>query len=273
MKITTQIDVGGVLTAREIEVADEQIIAQGFMPTAKFTEELTRRGVSIATKQGYVKPEDLTPEQITELAKTKGVKLGESDPGKTATAIEEATSKQREAWDRTELAPVKTKVTELETENTNLLQDKLYSAIVVAAAAAGVEDSMLRAPKKNMLPPIVSMLADAFGFDTDTKQFLVVSDDGEGFAFSSKPSEEHPFKDVEEFVGEWAGNKDNAKFIKVTAQRGPNLQGVVSGRPGQGPVHLSKADSRNARVIEAAKAEATKRGLDPYNGGIVYDSN
>ncbi len=272
MKINTKLPDG---TPTTIEVSDEEVQSTGlFMPTSKFQEELTRRGVSIATKQGYVKPEDLTPEQIKELATSKGVKLvTEPDPGKTATAIEEATARQRESWERSELTPVKTKVSELESENETLLQQQLHSQILAAAAAAGIEKTLLRAPSKHSLPPIVSMLQDAFAYDVDTKQFYVMSDDGEGFAFSDKPTEDHPYKDPDEFVNQWASDKANAKFIEVTSQRGPGLQGTVGGgRPGQGPVHLSKADSRNARVIQAAQAEAIKRGLDPYNGGIVYDA-
>lgn len=274
MKIMTQVPAAdGTMKAVEVEVSDEQVQAAGFMPASKFQEELTRRGTSIAQKAGYVKPDEMTPEQIKALAEQKGVKLPvEADPGTMAATIQEATTKKRTEWETTELKPVQTKVQELETENETLLQKQLHSQILAAAAAVGVEKTLLKAPNRNSPPPIVSMLESAFGYDTDTKQFYVLSDDGEGFAFSDKPTEEHPYKDPAEFLELWAANKDNAKFIEVTAQRGPNLQGVITGRPGMGPVHLSRADSRNARAIEAAKAEAVKRGLDPYNGGVVYDS-
>lgn len=260
----------------EVDVPDEQIQAAGFMQTGKFNEELTRRGVSLATKQGYVKPDEMTNEQIEALAKTKGVKFEtvvQNNPADTATAIQEAVAKKRTEWERAELDPIKTKNTALEEEGANLLQQKLHSQIIAAAAAAGVEKSMLKPLTKNTLPPIVSMLQDVFAFDTDTKQFLVLADDGEGPAFSDRPTADHPFKDVEEYVDQWSANKDNAKFIEVTAQRGPNLQGTMgSARAGGGPIHLSKADSRNARLVAAATAEAAKRGLDPMNGGVVYDN-
>lgn len=273
MKINTQQADGTVVA---IEVADEEVVAAGFMPSAKFQEELNRRGISIATKAGYRKPEELTPEEIKALAEQKGVKLeaeAGASPSDTAVAIEQAVKKQRTAWETTELTPVQAKLKEQEDENDRLLAGKLHSEIIAVAAAAGVEDALLKAPSKNSLPPIVSMLQDAFALDVDTKQFLVLSDDGEGFAFSDKPSESHPYKDVEEFVTAWAEDKANAKFIKP-GQRGPNLQGTVAGggRAGAGPVHLSKADSRNARMVQAAVTEAVRRGLDPHNGGVVYDS-
>jgi len=258
-----------------IEVADEEVVAAGFMPSAKFQEELNRRGISIATKAGYKKPEELTPEEIKALAEQKGVKLDAeaASPSDTAVAIETAVKKNRTQWETAELTPLQQKLKEQEEENDRLLASQLYSQIIAVAAAAGVDDVLLKAPTKNMQPPIVSMLADAFSYDLDTKQFLVTSDDGEGFAFSDKPSEAHPYKDVEEFVTSWAEDKANAKFIKA-GQRGPNLQGTVAGggRAGAGPVHLSRADSRNARMVQAAVAEAVRRGLDPHNGGVVYDS-
>ncbi len=272
MKITLELDG----KPRDIEVPDEQIIGAGFMPTPKFNEELTRRGVSLAKGQGFVKPDELTPEQITTLAQSKGIKfetIVQQNPADTATAIQEAVTRKRTEWERSELDPIKTKNTELENEAGDLLQEKLYSQIIAAAAAAGVEKSLLKPLTKNTLPPIVSMLKDVFAFDTDTKQFLVESDAGDGPAFSDRPTADHPFKDVEEYVDQWAANKDNAKFIEVTAQRGPNLQGTVGGgRPGGGPVHLTKAQSRDARAVAAATAEAAKRGLDPMNGGVVYDN-
>jgi hypothetical protein len=272
VKINTKQADGTVVA---IEVADEEVIAAGFMPATKFQEELNRRGVSIATKQGYKKPEEMTPEEIKALAEQKGVKLEAEpvNPSDTAVMIEQAVKKQRTAWETTELTPMQQKLKEQEEENDRLLASKLHSEIIAVAAAAGVEDALLKAPSKNALPPIVSMLQDAFALDVDTKQFLVLSDDGEGFAFSDKPSEAHPYKDVEEFVTAWAEDKANAKFIKP-GQRGPNLQGVVAGggRAGAGPVHLTRAESRNARLVAAAVAEATRRGLDPHNGGVVYDA-
>ena len=274
MKITTK-NADGTPGA-VIEVADEEVQAAGFMPTAKFQEELNRRGISIATKAGYKKPEELTREEIMAVAAAKGVKLpaepGAVAPGDAAAAIEAAVNKNRKTWETAELTPLQTKLKEQEEENDRLMAQTLYSQIISAAAAVGVEDALLKPPTKNAQAPIVSMLADAFALDVDTKQFLVLSDDGEGFAFSDKPTEDHPYKDVAEFVKAWAEDKANAKFIRP-GQRGPNLQGVVAGgRAGVGPVHLSKADSRNARTVQAAVVEATRRGLDPHNGGVVYDS-
>lgn len=269
VKINTQVDGKSV----EIEVPDEDIVAAGFQQTATFEKELTRRGVSIAQKQGFVKPDELTAEQVKELAERKGVKLPAELPsaGETATQIQEAVTKKRAEWEQRELAPLNKRVEELSAAEEDLLQKQLHSAIITAAAQAGIDKTLLKPLTKSSLPPIVSMLESSFAYDTETKQFYVLSDDGEGFAFSDHPTQDHPLKDVEEFIEQWVANKENQKFVEPQSQRGPGLQGTLSGaRGGPGaPVHISKEDSRNLRKLEAAKAEAKKRGLDPYEGVVI----
>ncbi len=235
MKINTKQADGTVVA---IEVADEDVMATGlFMPTSKFQEELTRRGVGIATSKGYVKPEDMTSDQIRE---------------------------------RSDMKPRDEKIQTLESDNEDLLQKQLFSEIIRAAASVGVEKSLLKGATKNAEAPIVSMLASAFAYDTETKQFYVLSEDGEGFVFSDRPTQDHPYKDAEEFVEQWAADKANAKFIEVTSQRGPNLQGTVGGGRGPvGQVHISKADSRILPRLRAAQAEAVKRGLDAHEGVVI----
>jgi len=271
MKINTKQADGTVVA---IEVADEDVMATGlFMPTSKFQEELTRRGVGIATSKGYVKPEDMTSDQITALAASKGVKLpaeSAGDPGATATAIQDAIAKKRSEWERSDMKPRDEKIQTLESDNEDLLQKQLFSEIIRAAASVGVEKSLLKGATKNAEAPIVSMLASAFAYDTETKQFYVLSEDGEGFVFSDRPTQDHPYKDAEEFVEQWAADKANAKFIEVTSQRGPNLQGTVGGGRGPvGQVHISKADSRILPRLRAAQAEAVKRGLDAHEGVVI----
>lgn len=265
----TTVPVNG--TPTEIEIPDEQITAAGFQPTANFEKELSRRALSIAQKQGFRRPEDLLEDEtfVQQVLDKKGIKPGatSADPADTAVAIQEALKKNRGEWENRELNPLRQKNEEYETREQQLLVKDLHRQIIQAAATMGVKKALLKSASRNAVPPIVSMTETSFGFDTDTGEFYVL--DGEGFAFSDKPSKDRPYKDVEEFIEQWASNKENAEFVETTAQRGPGFQGAGGGRQGAGAVQISKADSRDLRKLMAARAEATKRGLSPYDGGVV----
>jgi len=272
MKIKTNIN--GQPT--EIEVADEEIVAAGFQPTANFEKELGRRAISIAKKQGLMTADELKAQLLDDetfvqsVLDSKGIKPGQQDAGETATAIQDAVKRNRQEWESRELAPTRAKLEEFETREQSLLVKDLHRQIIQAAAQLGIKKALLKSPTRGSAPPIVSMLETAFGFDTDTGEFYVL--DGEGFAFSDKPSKDNPYKTVEEFVEQWTQDKENSEFLDVQSQGGPRLQGTLSGgRAGAGAVHISRADSRNLRLLQAAKAEATKRGLDPSDGGVIID--
>lgn len=257
----------------DIEIPDDVIAGAGFTKSETFQQELTRRAMSIARGAGLKDPKELLkdPEFVKQVLEATGAKIPDANATDAeGKAVQAALDRQRQDILNREVNPLLEKQKVAEAENEKLLERDLQRQIIMSAAATGVvKKGLLKPTTAGGEPPIVAMLSGVFGYDTDTKEFYVL--EGEGFAFSQNGATQ--YMTVQEYVDRWIADKDHADFIDSAGQRGPGLQIPSGGKQG-GPamaVHISRADSRDLRKLQAAKAEATKRGLEPEKGGVIID--
>lgn len=238
----------GMLTREEI--------AQTHLPRETFEAEMTRR-VNSAT-QGYVKLDDLPKDEKLrqKIFDLLGVKI--SADGKPQLTADQVAQLQKD-WREKELAPAVQRAEKAESRIKGLLNQGLSSAIVQAAAAAGVHEHMLKPPAEGQLAPIVAMLAPMFKYSDEHDAHFVGAKDG--FAFSADPQRSgSPYKGVTEFVTEWAASKDNSPFINAKTPGGPKLGGP--GGPKGGAVTIEEPSDRPITLQEyqAASQEAGEGG-------------
>lgn len=237
----------------------EADVKQSYMPTVVFEDELKRRTASIVNKQREeIRQQLLQDDEFkAQASETWGLKQKEAELQKTAA---ETVERQRKEWEKTQLEPLNQKLTKTQGQAERLLRSKLAADILSAASEAGVAKALLKPVAPGQLPAIVNLVSSAFKYDEQTDSFYVVKADGE-FAWASNPTQDHRFKDVSEFLKEWATDKGNAMFVEDTRQRGAGIASTSqSGRPGN--IVITKAEARDVRKYAAAKDAAAKAGVE-----------
>jgi hypothetical protein len=184
---------------------------------------------------------------VADVLKSKGIDLTKGT-GKDGKALTEAdVARLQEEWRTRELKPVQDQLTKATTTLQTDRQRTLKSSLETELLKAGV--------KKSIASRIAEIEANRFGFDDKSGQFAVK--DGEGFAFSTKATQDRPFKGMDEFAAEWAGNKENVDFVESTTQGGPH----IGRNPGALP---SGARSRSAMSDEQKSAFIAEHGFTKY---------
>lgn len=176
----------------------------------------------------------------------------------------------RDEMVRKEVDPLRKRAEELESTVSTLRKENLHSSII-RAASGKVKESLLQSPVAGATPPIVNMMASYFDFDPETGQWAVR--EGEGFAYSTEPTEDRPYMGVDEFLAKWSENEANADWVKDTRQRGPGAERKPGGTPtgGAGDVRISYAEAQDAQTYRRARKEAQERGVNLVVTDAPYD--
>lgn len=226
-----------------------QEIAATHVPKDFMQSEIERR------LRGKADPDKLLTDEAfrAKALETWGVK-----PGKSEKPNGEDVEKLFGEWGTKHLEPVKQALTKAETRAKRALERDRDYQIVQAARDAGVKEQFLKAPGPKAKPLIVKMFEDEAGFSEEHDDWF--AKDGDGFAFSTQPTKDRPFRSIGEMVTEWSKDKANADWISDQRQRGAGL-----GTPGQGSAGqhvISREDARNLTKYEAAKEAARKAGVE-----------
>lgn len=251
-----KLSIGGVEQEVELpaDVFTQAEIKEKFVPKDFFEGEIQRR-VGDA-RRGVKSPDDLLKDEEFRARATKEWNIG-IDAAKVGEQIEAAKTKVLNEI----VAPLKQQLGAAEQERIELLQGSLHSKILAAAAAAGVKKSFLTPPVAGGTPPIVAITEQAFKYDKATKQHFVK--DGDGYRLSSSPTNEKPYKDVTEFIADWASQAGNKEFIDSQTMDGPGVGNGSRPNAGTRDVVVSRAAvSKDLGVYERAKALAAKQGGD-----------
>lgn len=250
MKTTVQVE-GKSIEVDIPGVVAEADVAAKYMPKDVFEAELARRGTSIAEKQGYVNPKALDAAGKKALLEALGVKAdGGAAEGELGKQIERA----KATWSETELRPVIEREAALKSEIEGARKERLYDAIITAAAKAGVLPALLESAGGSKAA-IVAMHEHRFGFDEKSRQWYQRGADG-SLAFASQPTADRPYKTVDEAIVDWAKLPTSKPFVGLLMQQGPGLQG--GGRAAGAPGVVDRSDplafGMNLEAIAKGKA-------------------
>lgn len=183
------------------------------------------------------------------------------DPTKTggtgeAPDFAQRITQERQQWEAKHLTPAQQRIKELEAEVNTVRQEGLEAAILRAGTGI-LQDYLLKAPPgvKGGKAPIVNMIGQYFGFDPESRSWLVR--DGDSFAISSAPSPERTYKDVAEFIEEFATANPGLGLDK--RQRGPGAQGAGDPTPKDIVSQIAALDAagkyEEANVLRAQQLE------------------
>lgn len=240
MKQTVQIDG----KAHEIDIPG--VIAESAV------EELVQERLTRFAK-GHVKVDGLDDAGKKALAEKLGLKLA-TEGGATGGDITKQVESAQVQWEATRLTPVLTELQTLKSELEGGRRDRLYDAIITAAAKAGVLDSLLDATGGSKAA-IVAMHEHRFVFDEKAKGWFVKGADGTP-ALATNPKTGKLYKDPAEFVSEWVKLPTSKPFVGMTMMQGPDLGS--GGRAGTGTPGVVERDplafGRNLEAIASGKA-------------------
>lgn len=223
------------------------------VPKDRIESDINRRVQGIVKNQGLRKPEELLDDEtfVAQVLEKHGGKPKGGDD-EASKQLKDALAKARKDFEDKELGPVKARLQEKEDREQALLVRDLERQILQAAADSGVLRSLLKAPARGKPAPIVSMLEDTFAYDAETGEFYVA--DGDSFVLSTSADKSTTYKGVDEYVKEWASQKENADFLQP-GQRGPGMggQGDRGGpRGGTGSVVLTPEEAGNYATYQDA---------------------
>lgn len=233
------LDLEGVFTAEDIE--------ENFVPKAQHTNEVAKlnRLLTKATRS----PDELLEDANFKAKALAAWKVGEMDATQVASITEGIRAR--------EVGPLTEKLTAAESTIASLLDNDLNNNLLAAAQSVGIRPEFLTPMAEGRPAPAVAILRQVFdfGYDHDHKTHAVRN--GEGFAYSSKPSGNMPYKTVAEAVGEWAKSTVAAPFL---LNQKPNIPGANNRTT---PVHTTPGATRhiaNDPVTIGQNLEAVAKG-------------
>lgn len=150
--------------------------------------------------------------------------LGIKPGGKPSGEEMQAAFKQ---WEQQHVAPLKTRLETAEGRVERLTRKDLHGQIVQHAAALGVKAAFLKPPVPGAPPPVVHILESAFGHDPQTDGWYVKA--GDGFAYSTNPTQDRPYKGVDEFLREWAQTDEAKELLEPRSRNGADYRGSSGG--------------------------------------------
>ncbi len=233
-------------------------MTENFVPRSVHNQEMAK--MRTAAKGRHTDEEMLADEDFrTRALETWEIKLDGSDPKPSPVDTEALTEKITARLRKSDVEPLTLERDGLLSEVTVLRRASLISALVQAASGI-VKPSLLKSAVPGQEPPIANILGGYFGVIPDTKTWGVK--EGDTFAYSSKPTNDNPFKGVAEFVLEWSGDKANADFLLDEKQRGPALNDAP--KPTGGAITLTREQAQDTQQYRAASAKAIEAGV-PLN--------
>ncbi len=242
--------------------ADE--VSESYMRKTVFQTELDRRLAKLS--EGMAKRDDLLVDEefLQTMLEKQGKELFDPEKAKkgkqqTGESMAAELARAEQEWTKKNLEPAQLKATKAESLVGSLRQKILHGMILQAGIDGGVKKIFLTPPDSNGIPPLVSFVENMFAFDPTLDEFFVRGDEEGSFAFSSKPDEGHPYKNVAEFMGGWLGKKENLDFLDKEKQKGPGLQSVVGELSGKDVV-LTQAQASDHATYKQAQETASKQG-------------
>lgn len=235
----------------DIPAVPESDVNARYMPRDVFEGELARRAISIAEKQGFVNPKSLDAAGKKALLEAIGVK----SEGGTSDDIGKQLERAKATWAETELKPVLDRESSLKSELEGARKERLYDAIVTAAAKAGVLQSLLEVSGGSKAA-IVAMHEHKYAFDEKTRGwYRKGANTDQPFAFAMQPTADRPYKTVEEDIGEWSRLPTSKPFMGAATQQGPgfNAGGRTSVTQGTVDGNDPLAFGRNLEAIASGK--------------------
>lgn len=185
------------------EELTENYVAKDF-----FESEMGRR--LSAARKGLAKKDDLLADKDfkEEALKSWGVVARD----------EKEIEKVREAIRGAEVAPLTEKLTKAQAKLAKVSRSRLEARLIARAAELGFDDTLLKSPVKGAPAPIVGLLGGYFVEDEEKDDFFIKDPSGNSYVYSAKPTNEAPYKTVEEFVEEWSKGAGKP-FVRDTRQR------------------------------------------------------
>jgi hypothetical protein len=196
----------------------ESDLSDKYVKKEFFENEIQRRVKTAKQKSREELQSD--GEFFISLAKERGVPLTEDGtykpPKDNDIDINKIKSEVEQALREREIAPRDEKIN-------RFLRRSLTTDIVQAAAAAGIRKNMIEPLQEGAEPPIVNMLKDYFSYDEKNDYWAVRN--GEGFAYSSNPTDSRPYQGAREFIESLKKNQTWADFFEDNRQRGASYSG------------------------------------------------
>lgn len=233
-------------------------VQEQYVPRSYMEQEISRKAKSRYTK--LVEEAKTDPAKKAELAKLLGIEP--KQPGEDKGDFTQRLKDAQASWERDNLEPLKTKLTEQGKRVERLTRNKLEGDIIAAAAEAGVKKEFLTPIAEGQPAPFVQFVMGNFGYSDEHDDHFVRR--GEEFEYAANPAGGRvPFKTVKEFITKDFVKLPYAKtYIEDQRQRGAGLGGA-GGQGGQGNgVFLTREDARNPEKYRAAKAAAEKAGVE-----------
>ena len=257
-RITTQVD-GKDVTLELDNILTEEEVKRDFVPKSVLDNEVGKYKRLLEKAQRA--PDDLLADESFKMRALESWKIDPKNPlsGDQLASVTESIRAR-------ELRPVQEQLQQKEALVTKLLSVDLHRQIEQSARAIGVRDEFLVPMVEGKAPPIVAMLSQTydFAFDADRGAHGVRGANGQ-FEYSSKPTNENPYKTPAEALQDWARSKEAAPFLKDPRQR-------VSGPGGQqGPAPTTIRGQRsvaNDPVAIGRNLEAIAKG----EIGVNYSS-
>jgi len=255
----TTVEING--ESHEVEVTppegyfDQEEVNTQFVPRSS-VESTVQTRVDRAkrdTRTALLDDEDF----VQEVSAKHGLqKAGEDPPG-----MEERLKAAQKEWERQHLTPLKTENEELKKGHSKLLQSKLSSDLL-SAAAGKVQKGLMKA-EAGKTPAIVSMLSPSFAWDDEHGHYAVIDGhDEEGnpkFRYSGSPNETgSPHMGVDEFMAQWVKDPDNAPFIETTRQPGSGIEEPGSGPGGEKTIPIDDLDAAGGNLEGLASGEVVR---------------
>ena len=159
-------------------------------------------------------------------------KLGKA-PAEVQEQIREAVQRAEKEFRRTLLQPVETEREQLAASLSKTRRTVLAREIEVAAKEAGAHDYLLKRVAGSE-PAIVGMIESQFGYDDDTGNWYRKA--GDGFAVSTKPTQDRLYQNVAEYLEQLQGDKEYAGLFRDQRQKGPGVGDVTAQRDRAGVI-------------------------------------
>ena len=259
----------------EIEIPDDQITAAGLIQEPQVNERINKR-------VGELFAAELPRRVETAVANAKKALLGDAEfrtsaleawkitpakPGddKPGELTPEQVERLKSEFILKEVKPLQEKLDTSNGRMKTLLQQVLHGTIMQAAREHGVKDELLKkGPGK--VPAIVAMMEELFGFAEDHNSHLVKGE-GDTWKVSTKSGDDraHPWMTPDEYIADWAGNKDNVWAIDAKRQMGPGVKLPGGGDVQQGGrIVLTPEQASDHKTYQAAKEKADKAGATVF---------
>ena len=250
----------------EVDVSPEQLAEAGMVSpeqfTTRFQAELKRRtAAELQTKMADHTTTLLADDAFrTQAIEAWGIKPdAKPDPNVAAQEFAQRLEAARADWTTKELQPFIDKLAKADERVGGVMKKLLHGSIMQAAVEAGIKPELLKPGPGGSVAPLLAMLEPMFGYSEEYDGFF--TKDGESsYKFSAKPDGGAPYMGVEELLGGWATDKDNAWAVDAQRQVGPNAGDPKGAAQRGGVIRLTADEASDHGVYAAAQKQAAEAG-------------